>query len=42
MAAPVGQSVVMLHISRMNIAPRICIGGSEKIIQVFLYYYYYC
>ena len=34
MAAPVGHSVVMLHISRMNISPRICLGGSERIIQV--------
>jgi hypothetical protein len=33
-AAPVGHSVLMLHISRLNVVPRVCTGGSERITQV--------
>jgi hypothetical protein len=35
-AAPVGHAVLIMHISRLNIVPRVCTGGSEKIVQVAL------
>mmetsp|Transcript_9635 Transcript_9635/g.14504 ORF Transcript_9635/g.14504 Transcript_9635/m.14504 type:complete len:638 (-) Transcript_9635:41-1954(-) len=33
MAVPVGHAVVMLHIARLYVPPRICLGGSERIVQ---------
>ena len=36
MAVPVGHSVLMLHISRLNVIPRVCTGGNERITQVLI------
>lgn len=39
-AAPIGHSVIVMHISRLNVIPRICTGGSERIIQVDIHCLY--